>query len=67
MEAIGYMLAYFLRGGELPWMRLAARRLVEKYEQIKCVKEETSFEELFAGQPKEFIKYLTYCRELKFD
>lgn len=67
LEAIGYMLSYFLRRGELPWMGLKAKRKNEKYEIIKDTKANTSFEDLMQGHPEEFVKYMQYCRKLEFD
>ena len=73
LEAIGYVLAYFLRGGNLPWslkqnkddpnkMKKRDRELLQlKYKQ------ETPFEELFGGHPDEFVQFMKYSRNLDFE
>ena len=61
------MLSYFVCGGDLPWMGLRAKKKNEKYEKIKDCKANTKFEDLLAGHPIEFIKYMNYCRNLAFD
>jgi hypothetical protein len=66
LEAIGFVLMYFLRGS-LPWQGLDAKDKKEKYEKIKNKKVQTTIESLCKGFPEEFAKYLNYCRELKFD
>ncbi len=56
------MFAYFLRGGNLPWSLAKAKKddpvKITKREreilQLK-LKQETPFEELFAGHPDEFV------------
>merc|ERR1719254_204933 len=50
LEAIGYMLIYFLRGA-MPWSGLAARTKQEKFQRIAEVKENTPLGELCAGYP----------------
>mmetsp|Transcript_109602 Transcript_109602/g.353800 ORF Transcript_109602/g.353800 Transcript_109602/m.353800 type:complete len:363 (-) Transcript_109602:40-1128(-) len=65
LEAIGYMLAYFLRG-VLPWSGLNARTLEEKCELIKRRKMKTPLPELCQGFPVAFQEYLAYCRMLGF-
>ena len=67
LEAIGYMISYFVRGGELPWMGLKAKRKMEKHQLITDTKAATTFESLLEGHPIEFIKYMKYCRSLAFD
>ena len=57
---------YFLRG-TLPWQGLPANTKKEKYDKIKDKKVNTSVEQLCKGFPEEFCKYLSYCRNLKFD
>lgn len=57
---------YFNRGS-LPWQGLKANTKRQKYERISEKKISTSLEELCRGYPAEFIAYLVYCRELRFD
>jgi casein kinase 1 len=66
MECIGYVLMYFLRGA-LPWQGLKANNKRDKYERIKEKKLTTSVDVLCKGYPIEFAKYLTACRNLRFD
>lgn len=65
LEAVGHMLAYFLRGS-LPWSGLQAKSQEEKYRLIKEKKESFALSALCAGFPKEFETYLEYCRGLSF-
>jgi len=65
LEAIGYMLFYFLRGN-LPWSGLEAQTEEEKYRKIKEKKEETSLDELCNGHPEEFKTYLLMAKRLGF-
>lgn len=57
---------YFNRGS-LPWQGLKANTKRQKYERISEKKISTTLEDLCRGYPAEFIAYLTYCRELRFD
>lgn len=66
LEALGYVLTYFLRGS-LPWQGLQAGNRKQKYEKISEKKVSTSFEALCQGYPTEFISYFKYCRSLRFD
>ena len=66
LEAIGYVLVYFLTGS-LPWQGLKANTKPEKYQRICEKKMSTSVEALCKGYPLEFITYLNYCRALKFE
>jgi len=66
MESIGYVAMYFLRG-MLPWQGLKANNKRDKYERIKEKKLTTSIEVLCKGYPVEFTKYLSQCRNLRFD
>ncbi len=43
MEAIRYMLVYFVKG-ELPWMGIDANTPKEKYKKIENVKKQTKIE-----------------------
>ena len=66
LESLGYCFLYFLRGS-LPWMGLDAKDRKQKYERICEVKSGTSLEELCAGFPPEFSRYLQAVRNLRFD
>jgi len=68
MEAIGYMLLYFLKGS-LPWQGLNGRNKDDKYNRIKEKKVSTTVEQLTQGIAEEqvFTDYLMYCRNLRFD
>ena len=52
MEALGYILIYFL-SGTLPWQGLRAKTKAQKYEKISEKKLSTSVEELCKGAPGE--------------
>jgi casein kinase 1 len=66
IEAIGYVLIYFLRGS-LPWQGLKANTKHEKYHQIMERKMSIPPDILCKGFPKEFVSYLSYCRALRFE
>lgn len=66
LEALAYIFVYFLKG-ILPWMNLKAKDLVDKYEQIKICKLQTTTEEVCHGLPTQFETYLNYCKQLRFD
>ena len=66
LEALGFVLLYFLRGS-LPWQGLNAKTKNEKYEKIKNKKASTTIESLCKGYPDAFAKYIQHCRDLKFD
>lgn len=66
LESLGYVLMYFLRGS-LPWQNLKATNKKDKYEKIMEKKLTTTLETLCKGSPVEFVTYISYCRNLKFD
>ncbi|KRX09104.1 Protein kinase-like domain [Pseudocohnilembus persalinus] len=66
LEAIGYVLIYFLKG-YLPWQGIKANNKQEKYNKIMEKKMSTPVEILCKGQPIEFSTYLNYCRSLRFE
>ena len=66
MEALGYVMMYFLRG-TLPWQGLKAGNKKQKYDKISEKKMSTPIEALCKTFPAEFAMYLNYCRGLRFD
>ena len=66
LEAIGYVLMYFLRGS-LPWQGVTTRNREEKYKKIYEIKITTPVEDLCSGFPGEFITYISYCKNLDFE
>jgi len=52
LEAIGYVLIYFLRGS-LPWQGVKAGAKKDKYDKIAEIKCSTPVEELCKGFPGE--------------
>eukprot|EP00971_Amphidinium_carterae_P087981 1740590-Amphidinium_carterae.1 len=66
LEAIGFVLMYFLLGS-LPWQGLQAQTKMEKYAKIKERKLLTPVAVLCRDLPAEFATYLNYCRSLCFD
>lgn len=64
LEGFGYVLAYLLRGGVLPWMGIKAANKTARYNIARQLKQDTSFEELFEGAPIAFMKYMKYSRHL---
>jgi casein kinase 1 len=66
LEAVGYVLMYFLRGS-LPWQGLKAATKKQKYDRISEKKMSTPVEVLCKGFPPEFAVYLNYVRSLRFE
>jgi len=66
MEALGYILIYFLQG-TLPWQGLRGKTKAQKYEKISEKKLSTPVEELCEGAPAEFATYHNYVRSLRFE
>jgi len=66
MEALGFMLVYFLRG-TLPWQGLKLENKDEKYNRIAQMKAEISPYQLCKGLPVEFMLYFDHVRSLLFD
>lgn len=66
LEAVGYILVYFLRGS-LPWQGLKAQTKQQKYDRISEKKMATPIEALCKGFPSEFATYLNYSRSLRFE
>ena len=66
LEAIGYVLMYFLRGS-LPWQGLKLKNGEERYKKIRDVKSSFKIEELCRDFPHEFAEYIIYTRNLNFE
>ena len=66
LEAVGYMLIYFLKG-KLPWQGLKEKKGEDKIKLIGNVKMYTSLEKLCNKLPQCFIEYIKYCKKLKFE
>jgi len=66
LEAIGFVLVYFLKGS-LPWQGVKPTGKQDKYAAIMEKKMTMSFQELCQGIPEEFATYLDYTRNLGFD
>ncbi|CAD7698528.1 unnamed protein product [Ostreobium quekettii] len=65
LEALGYVLMYFLRGS-LPWQGLQAATKKQKYQRISETKAKVRLEDLCRGCPQAFVDYFTYVRTLKY-
>ncbi|XP_044001047.1 casein kinase I-like [Aphidius gifuensis] len=66
MESLGYVLMYFVNGA-LPWQGLKAGTKKQKYDRICEKKMSTPLEVLCKNMPAEFVTYLQYTRDLRFD
>lgn len=67
LEAIGYVLVYFLRGS-LPWQGLGVRNTKQQmHMEIMKKKLSTSVEDLCRVAPREFVTYFEYIRLLTFE
>jgi len=68
LEAVGYVLMYFLRGS-LPWQGLKPKgdAKEDKYAAIKEKKQRTPVESLCKGFPSCYATYINYCKGLKFE
>lgn len=66
LESLGYVLIYFCRGS-LPWQGLKAATKRQKYDRIMEKKMTTPNDILTKGLPKEFLTYMNYIKNLRFD
>ena len=66
LEAIGYVLMYFLRG-RLPWQGIPVKNKEERYRAIMEKKVATPAEQLCLGFPEEFANYVNYTRNLEYE
>lgn len=66
IEGLGFVFLYLLRGS-LPWQGLPGNTKTEKYRNIMEKKLQTSVEMLCGGFPSEFVTFLNYSRNLRFE
>ncbi|PVH15312.1 uncharacterized protein CXQ87_003150 [Candidozyma duobushaemuli] len=66
LESLGYVLIYFCRGS-LPWQGLKAATKRQKYDRIMEKKMTISNDVLTKGLPAEFLEYMRYIKNLRFD
>ncbi len=66
MEALSYVLLYFLRG-YLPWQGLKVNKKEDRYKKILDKKKIVSSKDLCNGFPYEFYEFVHYCKSLKFE
>ena len=66
IEALGYMLIYFLKG-TLPWQGMVLKDPKRKYDKIKQLKYDIKLDVLCEGQPVELAKFIQYARDMKFE
>lgn len=60
IEAIGYVLIYFLKGS-LPWQGLKAKNAQKKYQLILEKKQQVSVSQLCQGCPLPFAEFVVRC------
>lgn len=66
LEALGYMLLYFLKGSSVPWSDLlqfsplSESTPMKQLQKIGSMKQALSPEDIFEDCPEEFAKYLRY-------
>ena len=65
LEAVGYVLMYFIRGN-LPWQGLKLKSNEDRYKKILEKKKEISTEELCAEYPKVFYEFVKYSKKLGY-
>ncbi len=65
IEAIGYVLMYFMRG-ILPWQNMKAKDTKAKYQMIMEKKMSTPAEVLCKGFPSQMTTFINYSKGLKF-
>lgn len=65
MEALGYMIVYFIRGF-LPWQGIKGQNQTTRDELVLEQKQKISTAELCEGLPDEFATYLDYVRNLRY-
>ena len=67
LEAIGYMLMYFLSKGKLPWQGISCKEKAHKYAKIYNLKKNLDYNIFCKDMPSEIIDYMKYCKDLAFE
>ncbi len=65
LEAVGYVLIYFLKG-HLPWMGMRIKSKEDRIKKILNKKKETSVKDLCKDLPEEYREFLEYSRNLGY-
>eukprot|EP00826_Nyctotherus_ovalis_P045715 TRINITY_DN5088_c0_g1_i17.p2 TRINITY_DN5088_c0_g1~~TRINITY_DN5088_c0_g1_i17.p2 ORF type:complete len:159 (+),score=19.13 TRINITY_DN5088_c0_g1_i17:768-1244(+) len=66
LEGLGFSLIYLMKG-KLPWQGIEVNNKQERYDKIKQYKMDLDFYVICEGLPEEMLKYMQYCRNLKFN
>ena len=67
LESLGYVLIYFAKRGELPWIGLDIDDKLKKYRKIYEIKRKIKTEQLCLGLPQEFCEFMNYVKNLEFE
>ena len=66
LESAGYVLIYLAKN-YLPWLGLKESNKMKRFKQIYLIKKYIEPEKLCDGLPNEFIEYIKYTKNLKFE
>ena len=66
LEALGYLLTYFFRGGKLPWMGFHIENTRERFRKIGQCKQLINIHKFCKDMPREFAIYFRYIKTLRF-
>jgi casein kinase I family protein HRR25 len=66
LESIGHMLIYLVKG-YLPWANIGGSNVKKRYFRMLNLKKNTSTKTLCQNLPNEFLEYINYCKNLKFE
>ena len=66
LESLGYLIIYLIIG-RLPWQGYISHSKEDKFYKIKQIKKQTTPEQLCEGLPSQFLEYVKYTRNLKYE
>ena len=66
LESLGYVLIYFCLG-KLPWQGMISHSKEDKYYKIREIKKTITPAELCENLPPQFVEYIKYTRNLKYE